>query len=108
MYVYLFGGSPGIRTPTNGFGDRYTALILATRNLAETVRFELTVPFDTTVFKTVLLNRALARFHNLVEIPGIEPGVPEGGGFTVHCITIDASSPYLVPQRRLELLKFGF
>jgi len=20
--------------------------------------------------------------------------VPEGGGFTVHCITIDASSPY--------------
>ena len=32
----------------------------------------------------------------LVEIPGIEPGVPEGGGFTVHCITIDASSPNLV------------
>jgi hypothetical protein len=29
----------------------------------------------------------------MVEIPGIEPGVPEGGGFTVHCITIDASSP---------------
>jgi hypothetical protein len=30
----------------------------------------------------------------LVEITGIEPVVPEGGGFTVHCITIDASSPY--------------
>jgi len=29
-----------------------------------------------------------------VEYPGIEPGVPEGGGFTVHCITIDASTPY--------------
>ena len=34
-----------------------------------------------------------ATLPNLVEIPGIEPGVPEGGGFTVHCITIDASSP---------------
>ena len=30
----------------------------------------------------------------LVEITGIEPVVPLGGGFTVHCITIDASSPY--------------
>ena len=29
----------------------------------------------------------------MVEYPGIEPGVPEGGGFTVHCITIDASTP---------------
>ena len=34
-----------------------------------------------------------ATFPNLVEITGIEPVVPEGGGFTVHCITIDASSP---------------
>ena len=33
---------------------------------------------------------------NLVEHPGIEPGVPEGGGFTVHCITIDASAPNLL------------
>jgi hypothetical protein len=40
---------------------------------------------------------------NLVEITGIEPVVPEGGGFTVHCITIDASSPLLVPRERLEL-----
>jgi len=29
----------------------------------------------------------------LVECTGIEPVVPEGGGFTVHCITIDASTP---------------
>ena len=29
----------------------------------------------------------------MVEYPGIEPGVPEGGGFTIHCITIDASTP---------------
>jgi hypothetical protein len=33
---------------------------------------------------------------HLVEYPGIEPGVPEGGGFTVHCITIDASTPMKV------------
>ena len=46
--------------------------------LAETVRFELTVPYDTTVFKTVAINRTLPHFL------------------------------YLVPQRRLELLKFGF
>jgi hypothetical protein len=39
----------------------------------------------------------------LVEITGIEPVVPEGGGFTVHCITIDASSPNLVGKERLEL-----
>ena len=31
-------------------------------NLVEAVRFELTVPFDTTVFKTVAINRALPRF----------------------------------------------
>ena len=30
-----------------------------------------------------------------MEITGIEPVVPEGGGFTVHCITIDASSPII-------------
>ena len=29
----------------------------------------------------------------LVGNTGIEPVVPLGGGFTVHCITIDASSP---------------
>ena len=33
--------------------------------------------------------------HNLVEITGIEPVVGKPGGFTVHCITIDASSPKL-------------
>ena len=31
-----------------------------------------------------------------MEITGIEPVVPEGGGFTVHCITIDASSPFTI------------
>ena len=61
--------------------------------LAGPERFELTVPFDTTVFKTVAINRTLPHFHYLVENTGIEPVVPEGGGFTVHCITIDASSP---------------
>ena len=33
-----------------------------------------------------------------MEITGIEPVVPEGGGFTVHCITIDASSPRGEPR----------
>ncbi len=33
---------------------------------------------------------------SLVENTGIEPVVPEGGGFTVHCITIDASSPMVL------------
>ena len=31
----------------------------------------------------------------MVEYPGIEPGVRKRGGFTVHCITIDASTPYI-------------
>ena len=30
---------------------------------------------------------------NMVGRSGIEPDVPEGGGFTVRCITIDASDP---------------
>jgi hypothetical protein len=38
-------------------------------------------------------------YKNLVEILGIEPSMPEGGGFTVHCITIDASSPLYFPYR---------
>lgn len=38
----------------------------------------------------------------LVEYPGIEPGVPLGGGFTVHCITIDASTPNLAPVQGVE------
>jgi hypothetical protein len=32
--------------------------------------------------------------RNLVGCTGIEPVVPEDGGFTVHCITIDAYNPY--------------
>ena len=31
--------------------------------MAEAVRFELTVPFDTTVFKTVAISRTLPRFR---------------------------------------------
>ena len=30
-----------------------------------------------------------------MEYPGIEPGVYKDGGFTVHCITIDASTPWI-------------
>jgi hypothetical protein len=71
--------------------------------MAEAVRFELTEHFYSTVFKTVAISRTRPHFLNLVEYPGIEPGVPEGGGFTVHCITIDASTPYLVGKERLEL-----
>jgi len=57
-------------------------------------------PFNgSTVFKTVAINRTLPHFHKLVEYPGIEPGVPEGGGFTVHCITIDASTPLVYYTR---------
>jgi hypothetical protein len=33
--------------------------------------------------------------HYLVEYPGIEPGMVKTGGFTVHCITVDASTPRL-------------
>ena len=32
---------------------------------------------------------------DLVEYPGIEPGVVKTGGFTIHCITVDASTPKL-------------
>jgi hypothetical protein len=34
--------------------------------------------------------------QNLVECTGIEPVVPEGGGVTDRCITIDASTPLFV------------
>ena len=37
--------------------------------LAEAVRFELTVPFDTTVFKTVAINRTLPHFRNWCSEP---------------------------------------
>jgi hypothetical protein len=37
--------------------------------LAETVRFELTAPFGTTVFKTVAINRTLPHFHNTLVRP---------------------------------------
>jgi hypothetical protein len=31
----------------------------------------------------------------MVEYPGIEPGVRKRGGFTIHCITVDASTPLM-------------
>ena len=40
----------------------------------------------------------------MVEYPGSIPGVREGGGFTVHCITIDASTPYMVEREGIEPL----
>jgi hypothetical protein len=42
--------------------------------LAETVRFELTVPFDTTVFKTVAISRTLPRFQsfNIIKVMSIQ------------------------------------
>ena len=46
---------------------------------------------EITESKSVVLSITL--IPNMVENTGIEPVVPEGGGFTVHCITIDASSP---------------
>ena len=128
MYVYVFGGSVEIRTPTSGFGDRHATVnitdpllefvyqlvvsklftelthckpatdiryiskylgqlanhiwLLYTnkQNLAETVRFELTAPFGTTVFKTVALNQTRPHFHYLVPPKGLEPShlaIPE-------------------------------
>ena len=41
------------------------------------MRFELTEHFYSAVFKTAAINRTLPHFHNLVEYPGIEPGVPK-------------------------------
>ena len=71
-----------IQSPTHNFGGEYWIRTnepldmvdgLANRCLkpnsanspilAEAVRFELTVPFDTTVFKTVAINRTLPHFH---------------------------------------------
>ena len=34
-------------------------------------------------------------YIDLVEHPGIEPGMSKDGGFTVHCITVDASAPLI-------------
>ena len=46
---------------------------LSTTILAEAVRFELTDPFESTVFKTVAISRTLPRFHYLVPRTGFEP-----------------------------------
>ena len=41
--------------------------------LVEAVRFELTDPFEPTVFKTVAISRTLPRFLKLAPQTGIEP-----------------------------------
>ena len=43
------------------------------RILVEAVRFELTDPFEPSVFKTGAINRTLPHFHNLVPKVGLEP-----------------------------------
>jgi hypothetical protein len=50
---------------------------------------------------TVFCTTAVLPWNCLVEYPGIEPGVPKGVGFTVRCITIDASTPYCLTLSRL-------
>jgi len=62
------------------------------RNLAEAVRFELTDPCESPDFKSGAIDLSTTLPY-LVEYPGIEPGMPEGGDFTDRCITIDASTP---------------
>ena len=42
-YITKSGSGGGNRTPTNGFGDRRTAIILHRNRLEQRVRFELTV-----------------------------------------------------------------
>ena len=41
--------------------------------LVEAVRFELTDPFEPSVFKTGAINQTLPHFHNLVPRAGVEP-----------------------------------
>ena len=42
--------------------------------LAEVVGFEPTAPCGTSVFKTAALSQTQPHFHNLVPLPGLEPG----------------------------------
>ena len=63
------------------------------------------IPLDT---KLARLRRNPLLPPILVEYPGIEPGVPKGGGFTVHCITIDASTPDICTHSATDIsLPFG-
>jgi hypothetical protein len=61
-------------------------------------------PFRADSFQDCCNKPDSATLPNLVEITGIEPVVPEGGGFTVHCITIDASSPFVGAQGETRTL----
>ena len=59
LLTYLNGSPP----PTYDAMLATQITFCANGILAEAVRFELTVPFDTTVFKTVAINRTLPHFH---------------------------------------------
>ena len=58
----MIGDQGGNRTPTNGFGDHRTAIILPGHCLVEAVRFELTDPFEPLVFKTNAISQTLPHF----------------------------------------------
>ena len=61
--------------------------------MVDAVRIERTFMLEACHGQAIYAHSYQLLHPNLVEYPGIEPGVREGGGFTVHCITIDASTP---------------
>ena len=68
--------------------------------LAEAVRFELTVPFDTSVFKTGAINRTLPHFHKL----GGKSEIRTHGFTVLQTVALDHSAILpLVARDRIEL-----
>ena len=65
---------------------------LTTSTMVETVRFELTDPFGSTVFKTVAINLTRPRFHNMVGPGRFERPT---NGLKVRCSTDWAMVPYI-------------
>ena len=66
------------------------------------MRFELTVPFDTTVFKTVAISQTRPHFHNLVDAVGVEPTVPGAGDLQSPGVTSFPTHPCLVAGGGIE------
>ena len=64
--------------------------------LAETVRFELTEHFYSTVFKTVAISQTRPHFHNLVDEVGFEPTMPEAADLQSAGVTNFPTHPYLI------------
>ena len=64
------GVPPGSRTPANGFGDRCATVTLERHCLVEEVRFELTEPFGSSVFKTGAISQALPLFQKIEFVVG--------------------------------------